>query len=232
MKKKSLLLGLTAVIIISALAVGGTLAYFTSADRADNTFTIGSVAIKLFEHDVDKVTDRIGLSAWVTKPYEGTETEVNAITYEGVYPGAVLPKDPTIRNTGKNSAYVRMKVTISNASAWKSKIAAGTDLTTIFGGYVNANWNRAAITEDTAKDTITYVYNYNGILAAGGTTGALFTSVTIPTAFNNDEMSAIGGKEGQFTMNITAEAIQAEGFTTASDAFSALNGQLTPLPPS
>lgn len=228
MKKKSLLLGLTAVVIVAAIAVGGTLAYFTSADKADNTFTIGSVAIKLFEHDVDKTAD----STWVTKPYRGSETEVNAITYSGVYPGAILPKDPTIRNTGNNPAYVRMKVTISNASAWKSKIAAGTDLTSIFGGYVNANWNRAAITEDTANDTITYVFNYTGILASGGTTGALFTSVTIPSAFNNAEMSAIGGEEGQFTMDIKAEAIQSEGFSSASDAFSALSQQFNPsLPP-
>lgn len=229
MKKKSLLLGLTAVIVISAMAVGGTLAYFTGTAKADNTFTVGSVAIKLFEHDVVKTAD----STWVTKPYRDRETEVSAIIYEGVYPGAVLPKDPTIRNTGNNPAYVRMKVTISNASAWKSKIAAGTDLTSIFGGYVNANWNRAAITEDTANDTITYVYNYIGILDAGGTTGALFTSVTIPTAFNNAEMSAIGGKKGQFTMDIKAEAIQSEGFNgDSSAAFTALDGQFKPsLPP-
>jgi len=239
MKKKSLLLGLTAVIVISAMAVGGTLAYFTGTAKADNTFTVGNVAIKLFEHDVDKTT----ASTWVTKPYEGTETEVKAITYKGVYPGAILPKDPTIRNTGNSPAYVRMKVTISNASAWLASIDP-TDSSTeskinklekIFGDLDLANWTRTAAYM--VNNTIIYVYNYNSILMPAeanpyATTGELFKSVTIPTAFNNAEMSAIGGERNQFTMDIKAEAIQSEDFDDSTAAFAELNGQLNPsLPP-
>lgn len=241
MKKKSLLLGLTAVIVISAMAVGGTLAYFTSTAKADNTFTVGSVAIKLFEHDVAKTTD----SKWVTKPYRGKETEVNAIIYEGVYPGAVLPKDPTIRNTGNNPAYVRIKVTISNASAWLASIDSSNSSTEskinklekIFGDLNLEDWTRTAAYM--VNNTIIYVYNYNSILMPASATnpdaktGELFKSVTIPTAFNNAEMSAIGGERYQFTMDIKAEAIQEEGFNgDSSAAFAELNGQLNPsLPP-
>ena len=218
MKKKSLLLGLTVVIIVASTAVGGTLAYFTSADNAKNTFTVGSVEIDLYEHKVAKTTDENGLATW-NYVYDGdTKIEVNENTYDGVYPSAVLPKDPTIRNTGKSPAYVRMKVTISNASAWKSKIKDGTDLSTIFGGYDDMKCTRSSIAEDTSADTITYVYNYTGILGVGHDTGALFTSVTIPTSFDNAEIIAIGGERGQFTMSITAEAIQSEGFNNNSTA--------------
>ena len=230
--KKKMILGLSAVIIVAAMAVGGTLAYFTNTDNAENTFTVGSVELDLFEHQVSKITGDDGMSVWeyVTRGNQRIEVEENV--YDGVYPGAILPKDPTIRNIGTNPAYVRIKVTISNASAWKRYVASGSDLSIIFGGFDGTKWTRANIEEDPANDTITYIYNFSAILAAGSETGALFSSVTIPSAFDNAEMSAIGGEHGRFTMQITAEAIQAEGFNgNASAAFAALDGQLTSTPP-
>ena len=48
MKKKVLLI--TAIVAILAIAVSGTLAYFTAEDSATNTFTIGSVKIEIYEN--------------------------------------------------------------------------------------------------------------------------------------------------------------------------------------
>lgn len=53
-------------------------------------------------------------------------------------------------------------------------------------------------------------------------TGALFTSVTVPAAFNNEEMAALGD---DFTIDVTADAIQAEGFDTVTEAFAAFDAQ-------
>ena len=53
MKKKSILLTLTAVVLAMAIGVGGTIAYFTSTtDDVKNTFTVGNVAITLDEAEV------------------------------------------------------------------------------------------------------------------------------------------------------------------------------------
>lgn len=218
MKKKSILLGLTALIVVAAMAIGGTLAYFTGTDSAKNTFTVGSVSIVLYEHSAGSNTDINGLKTWSP----GT-SEVKANTYSGIYPGAVLPKDPTIRNTGNNPAYVQMKITISHAAAWAASITAGTNLTAYVGGFDPALWRRSNIISDTVNDTLTYVYEYKSILPVGGNTGALFTSITIPSSLNNAQMTAVGGVGGTFTLDITAEAIQAEGFGSAAAAFAELN---------
>ncbi|MEA4955717.1 MAG: SipW-dependent-type signal peptide-containing protein [Pseudoflavonifractor sp.] len=222
MKKKSILIAGLSVMIIASMAIAGTLAYFTNTQTATNTFTVGNVAITLNEAPVSKTGD-----TWTADP---TAARVTENAYSNVYPGAVLPKDPTVTvNTGSSDAYVRVKATVSHAAAWKAACAAHgiTDLTTIFGGYVDANWSRAAITEDTQMDTITYIYNYvgganAGRLAADGTTGALFTSVTIPAGFTSAELSAIGANNG-FTMNIVSDAIQAEGFANVTAAFTAFD---------
>ncbi|MGI5984907.1 MAG: hypothetical protein GXY01_10575 [Clostridiales bacterium] len=229
MKKKGMILFST-FLMLAAAAVGGTLAYFTNTDAAKKTFTVGSVAIELYEHKVEKKTDASGHAIWEYVLNGDSKIEVIENRYDGIYPGAVLPKDPTIRNTGENPAYVRMKVTLSNAVAWKESVVSH-DLSSIFGGHDETKWTRAAVIENRDEDTITYVYNYNGILAESAETGALFTSINIPTLFDNAEMSAIGGNGGEFTMNISAEAIQATGFNSAGDAFAALTQQQSnPVP--
>ena len=47
-KSKALLLTLCAVLLVAA-SVMGTMAYLTSTDKVENTFTVGKVAIKLDE---------------------------------------------------------------------------------------------------------------------------------------------------------------------------------------
>lgn len=45
MKKKSILVAAIAVMLVAALVVGGTLAYFTDTKAKDNVFTVGNVSI-------------------------------------------------------------------------------------------------------------------------------------------------------------------------------------------
>lgn len=49
MKKKTILVAAIAVMLVAALVVGGTLAYFTDTDTETNTFTMGNVSIDLNE---------------------------------------------------------------------------------------------------------------------------------------------------------------------------------------
>lgn len=54
MKKKTILVAAIAVMLVAALVVGGTLAYFTDTKSADNTFTVGNVKIELYESSLHR----------------------------------------------------------------------------------------------------------------------------------------------------------------------------------
>ena len=87
-KKKIAAVALAACLAATAI-VGGTLAYFTDTDKADNVFTVGNVDIELTE------------PGW-----EATgESEA-----QDMYPGEAVAKDPTVTNKGANPAFVRVKV--------------------------------------------------------------------------------------------------------------------------
>lgn len=89
MKKKIFALMLC-VALLAVAVVGGTLAYFTDTDDAENVFTVGNVDIDLTEPQWDAV---------------------GKAEAEHVYPGEPLAKDPTVTNKGNNPCFVRISVT-------------------------------------------------------------------------------------------------------------------------
>lgn len=107
MNKKKLLTMVLALVLIGAVGVGATLAYFTDNDSATNVVTMGHVNIELTEED------------W-TYGEEG-------IT--GVTPGQEIAKDPTITLVdGSLDAYVRIKLEVTgfdgveNADTYKAEV--------------------------------------------------------------------------------------------------------------
>lgn len=91
MKKKSILVAAIAVMLVAALVVGGTLAYFTDKTEAQkNTFTVGNVKIDL------------------------TETAWNANESHTLVPGKFYDKNPTITvKEGSQDAYVFLKLDLN-----------------------------------------------------------------------------------------------------------------------
>ena len=114
-KKKILVLALS-IAMVAILAVGGSLAYFTSDDHAENTFTVGGVKIKLIEQqrtkdgtdleafEQDKVLYPIVGSAQGEKDQYGMPTAKNYVD-----------KMVTIQNTGRSAAYIRAYFAIPSA---------------------------------------------------------------------------------------------------------------------
>ena len=113
-KKKILVLALS-LAMVAILAVGGSLAYFTSDDHAENTFTVGGVKIKLIEEqrdgkgglepfEQDKVLYPIVGSAQGEKDQYGMPTAKNYVD-----------KMVTIQNTGRSAAYIRAYFAIPSA---------------------------------------------------------------------------------------------------------------------
>lgn len=90
MKKKSILLAVTAVMLVCAMSIGGMLAYFTdTTETKENTFTVGNVEIELKE------------PAW-------NEKEEHVLM-----PGTTFAKDPTVTNTGSEPAYMFLTIDIN-----------------------------------------------------------------------------------------------------------------------
>ena len=216
-KSKILLLTLCAVALVAA-SVLGTLAYLTSTDTVTNTFTVGKVQIKLDEAKVGE--DGKALTG-------NDAARVKANSYK-LLPGHEYDKDPMVTVlAGSEASYVRMLVTVTFGKTLPDEKLA-TDLDNIFTGYDAAKWIRNAkqVTTDgegdAAKTVITYEYRYNatidGIVPATTTDSALpalFTGIQVPGDWTNDDLAALGGIQ----INIVAQAIQADGFTDAVDAW-------------
>lgn len=223
--KKKLTLVVTCVVLVAAMVIGGTLAYFTDTKSAENTFTMGNVKITLDETDVKN-------------PRGGRVTKND---YGTMQPGQVVVKDPVIHNKGANNAYVRAKVTVTGdrynggygimAEMFKNCTTNGNfDVDKAFiemvgSGTPKALGNGWSLVSSKlvgdglfyAAQDVEFVLEYNGVLAAGADTSAMFSQVEIPADFDlrtaNNSTLVIEG----FKINVVAEAIQANGFVETTD---------------
>ena len=206
-RSKALLLTLCAVLLVAA-SVLGTMAYLTSNDEVVNTFSVGSVAIKLDEAKANPDGTLV----------EGAD-RVKANSYK-LLPGHTYNKDPMVTVLkGSESSYIKMTVTFSKAAELDAIFAPnGADMTSIFNGYDSTNWNYKGNTKDTTANTRTYEFWYKeavGAPTADVALDALFDSITVPGSITNDQLKAIEG----MTITVNAYAIQADGFTNAAEAW-------------
>ena len=216
MTKKRFVAILLCVTLVALAAIGATFAYLTDSKTVDNTFTMGNVKITLDETNVnDPEGDRVTSNAY------------------HVYPGAVVTKDPIVHNVGENAAYIRATVNVSN---WMNLCAAYYPEFGIHfpsAGYENSlqllvgqlgeGWSVVGVT---IGDTFTdgafgakFILKYDGKLAAGADTTAMFQKVTIPAGIDNANTDSF--KE----VKVVAQAIQADGFETWEDAFAAYDAK-------
>ena len=211
-RSKALLLTLCAVLLVTA-SVLGTMAYLTSQDTVTNTFSVGSVAIKLDEAKANPDGSLV----------KGAE-RVKANSYK-LLPGHTYNKDPMVTVLkGNEDSYIKMTVTFSNASALDAIFAPdGANLTTIFNGYDSSNWTYKGNTKNAADNTRTYEFWYKEAVAAPDgnvALDALFDSITVPGSITNEQLKTIEG----MTITVNAYAIQADGFANAEAAWVAYTG--------
>ena len=204
------------LVIVAILAIGATLAYFTDTKTATNTFTMGDVKIKLDETNVnDPDGDRVTSNAY------------------DVYPGAEVMKDPIVHNVGKNGAYIRATVNVSN---WMNLVAAYyPDFKETFPnegykaalnllvGDLGEGWS---VVDVEAGDVFTigqfdakFVLKYDGVLASGADTTPIFEKVSIPAGITNASAESFN------QIKIVAQAMQADGFTSWEAAFAAFDAK-------
>ena len=253
MKKKTILVAAIAVMLVAALVVGGTLAYFTDTKSADNTFTVGNVKIDLLESSLHRENAGIANGAtsdselWSdveklgsnnTSPYKAGDTfytdeqiKANAREYKCdnvmLNPGESYHKMPYVVNTGKNDAYIRIRVMIPadldtailNSSMYTTTALNNKEFTMAYDS-----------TGTVERDGVKYnVYTFTRIapLKAGEMTyWNVWGTIHMDTDVTNEEIASLFGEgkpyaDGTFPVLVEADAIQADGFANATDAFAA-----------
>lgn len=273
MKKKTILVAAIAVMLVAALVVGGTLAYFTDKDNATNTFTVGNVDIELLESQYHRVNAGISNDkakvqtepliggylwaanvdmqgtpentpnyatsgeTWSGQYFSDAQIEADAATYKDEYfaqhsknmvPGSNVRKCPYVKNTGKNDAYVRVRVLIpvslftvidSGPSYWTTTALNEGQVTSVAVDTYN---HKGADAVDTVTrggiEYYEYDFTYTKALKPGELTfWNAWGNIAIDKNATSDQLA----KVESFNVIVEADAIQADGFANATDAFAA-----------
>lgn len=247
MKKKTILVAAIAVMLVAALVVGGTLAYFTDTKSAKNTFTVGNVDIELLESSLHRENAGIANGAtsdselWSnvakegsnnTSPYKAGDTfytdeqiKANAEKYTcdnvKLNPGESYHKMPYVVNTGKNAAYIRIRVmfpaeldtAVLNSSMYTTSAISRGEFTMVK-------------TENVEKDGKLYnVYTFTRTEALKPnemTYWNVWGTVHMDSDVTNEEIANLL-PNGAFNVLVEADAIQADGFANATAAFAAFD---------
>ena len=256
MKKK-----LTAIFLCVALVaiavVGASLAYFTDTKSATNTFTVGNVKIKLLESSLHRENAGVANGATSTSElwsdvakegsgntskykagdtfYTDAQIEANAAEYKHenvqLMPGRSYHKMPYVKNTGKNDAYIRIRVMIPadldtavlNSSMYTSTAMDKNEFTMAYD-------NSGTVVRDNVKYNV-YTFTRIDALAPGEMTyWNVWGTIHMDTTVTNAQREAFFGENGPypggvFPVLVEADAIQAEGFTDATAAFAAFDAQ-------
>lgn len=214
---KKILLICICVIAVLTVSLVGTLAYLMDTDSAVNTFTIGQVYISVDEAKVNADGT----------PVAGAD-RVKANEYH-ILPGMEYTKDPAVTvNGGSEDAYVRMILTVHNASdvqAILTKYNLG-DFSVLIGGWDKTTWLYEGFTEDTAKNTISFEFRYKEVVAKSATDTklpVLFDTLIVPGEITGEEMKDL--YDGGFKMEVFGHAIQAAGFDTEDAAWDVFDTQ-------
>ena len=161
-KQRKIVFWAASLLLTGALAAGGTLAYLTDKDSVTNQFVVGKVDIEgnepSYAPDPDGKTNHI-------------------------VPTQVIPKDPRIKNKGKNDSYVYMdvsipiaKVIVADTSGNRLNGGAAVDTELFSMNQLSKKW--VLMYKKKQNNSMVYTYLYNEVLAAGKATDPLFTSVT------------------------------------------------------
>lgn len=248
MKKKILLVGLL-VVLVAAVSVGLTVAYLTSTDTAKNTFTVGDVDIELLESNLHRENagvandatsdselwsdvDKLGTPTSEYKAgdtcYTDDQIKADAAKYQDLLknngklnPGQSYHKMPYVVNTGSNNAYIRIRMMFP--AALDTAILNSSMYTTT--ALNKGEFTMAYDSSGTVKvDGVAYnVYTFTRVkpLAPGEMTyWNVWGTIHMDADVTNEELKTLV-PSGKFDILVQADAIQADGFANATEAFAA-----------
>lgn len=239
--KKIALIAVCAMLLV-CVTIGATVAYLTSTDTVENTFAVGKVKITLDEANVN------------TDGTKKDETRVKQNDYKLMPGHTYIKDPTVTVVKGSEESYVRLKVTFNNAkniiALCTDPEYAEDGPTGVENAYplirmvnfVEANmakWDgiipdNMVDTEemladakyfayDKKSDTLTYYFYYTETVSAPTADmklATLFDTITVPEWATGAQLDALKN----FKITAVAEAIQADGFADADEAWAAYNG--------
>ena len=240
MKKKIIALSITAVLIISAV-VGGTFAYLTDKDYAENVMVLGNVDIiqNEYEHDASGAL----VSFTQNKPlypYVGNVSWADTGAYRSFAMENVVDKYVTVKNTGKSDAYVR---TIFAFQMGDFTIEEFDKYIGISANYANGSafqapgtWNwevevaDAMVVEFEGERYCIIAAVHENAIAKDEETIPSLLQVYLTNTADNAEVAKLNAHSTDYTYDILAlsQAAQTNGFTSAADALNTAFGEITP----
>lgn len=220
-RNKKIAIASLSVCLAAALAIGTTMAFLTDSEEAVNRFSVGDLDITLDEPNWDEDDGR------------------------DLIPGDSVEKDPTITAvTGDSYVRIVMEIQDKNGAAITNEDRLDLILQTIY--YDSGKDGKPLITQgesyslddlekmkleringdftqDKEKSTASgeYYYNYSKVMKQGES-AKLFTDIVVPIDWDREELELLG----EYSIVIQAQAIQADNFSNAKEAFDALDGEI------
>lgn len=208
--KKKVFVSALALCLVAILSMG-SLAWFSAKDEVTNKFLIAD--------SEDDTPDKIfSVSVWEKTP--DTDKDEDGHTYKDILPGDTLKKEVHVENTGHYKQYIRVIVTVTDASAWQKVfgLTGGqvVPLSNIVANYDATIWQPSGANYDATNNTFVYVLYYNGILESGKDI-TVFTDVKIPESLTREQAADF---RGGFEVKVKAQAVQTENVgSSAYEAF-------------
>lgn len=195
-KRKALLLSLCAVLLVVA-SVMGTMAYLTSTDSVENTFTVGKVNITLDEKDTDNSTP------------DADRDKANSYL---LVPGEKYEKDPTVHvKPVSEDSYIFVKV--------ENGLANYEDATSAVEGGYKSIADQISANGWTKLDGVDNVY-YKEYSKVASTVTADTDLVVFREFKLKDTANKVRGWDNlDVKITVTAYAIQKAGFDTPAAAW-------------
>ncbi|MBQ2888606.1 MAG: hypothetical protein IJE29_06800 [Firmicutes bacterium] len=232
MKKKFLSLTL-AIGLLATAAIGGTLAYFTDTDSAENVMTTGSVNILQNEKDRygADFKDNVALMPMVDARAQGEADVVDG--YFNTKMNNVVDKIVTVTNEAaagavNKDAYVRTILAFETNTEYQ----AGTNIVlrngkAIFDAYIGTLGDFKLLDRDTVKingvEYVLAVKVYADPLAPANTTAPSLKQIFLSPDANNEVETLFGDT---YTILALSQGTQTAGFDSSEQALNAAFGIL------
>ena len=216
-KLRKLLTLVSCAVLLVCVTIGATVAYLTSTATVTNTFTVGNVAITLDEADVNP---------------DGTQ-DTDARVTENEYhllPGHSSIKDPTVHVAdGSEDCYIYVKIVNQISDIEKDdNPAADGEYLSIAQQMTDNGWNQLVV-NNTVVSGVFYATKTVGettteVFSAGNDV-KVFDGFTLDNDAEVADYAPVVDEDGKITsqskIEITAYAIQKDGFDTPAEAWAA-----------
>lgn len=230
---KKVLLSALALVLVSAISIGATLAFLADTDSDVNVMTVGNVKIEQIEQERDANGKLVPFTQ--AKPidpavYPGTAPTLaaGALTLNGadydLFDASVqnvIDKIVTVKNTGIRPAYIRTVVAHELSAGSAEDLVVVNDTSALTADITKTVVGKAEI------DGVTYaisVYTYLKPVQSGETTIPSVLQYLLKSEAGNAYVEGFGNS---FDVLVFSQAVQTTGFTSAKQALDKAFGAIT-----